>query len=196
MRPEGTQITCEQTFYKNKPRVFLQVSLKVDHVVEEVDHCLAENESPVISLWETGQARTAKIFNQDVGEKTLKECSVLAATLRSTIELYADSMPSDANTSDKAANTIFGELNEDGTRRCMCCKKIIHTKDSLLRQLEKLNLPPPPLDMVRGRIISDCICTMYWMYSYRKICLTAFNETETQTCRGNYWQKVSDQNLL
>ena len=141
-------------FFTNMPRVFVQVSLKVDHVVKEVAHCLAENESPVISLWETGEALTAKIFNQDVGEKTLKECSVLAATLRRMIEWYADSMPSDATTSDKAANTMAGGLNEDGTRTCLCCKKVIHTKDSLLRQLEQLDLPPPPLDLVRSFILS------------------------------------------
>ena len=102
----------------------------------------------MISLWETGQARTAQIFQHDDGEKSLKECSVLAATLRRTIELYDASMHGDDKVSNATSNVMIGAVNEDGTCTCERCKAVVHTKDSLLSQLEKLDLPPPPLDLV------------------------------------------------
>ena len=110
----------------------------------------------MISLWETGQARTTQIFQHDVGEKTLKECSVLAATLRHTIKSYDASMHGDDKISNETANTMIGDVNEDGTRTCARCKAVVHTKDSLLSQLEKLELPPPPLDQVCA-IIYDAL---------------------------------------
>ena len=131
---------CFRETKEHKPVLCVQkVSLKVDHVVREVTEALGRGESPVISLWETGAASTTQIFQENIGAKTLRECSALAVTLRRTIEHYADSMNSEFTSKSSNADSAS---DADGG------KTLAHTKQSLLKQLEQLDLPPPPLDMV------------------------------------------------
>ena len=113
--------------------------------MKEVNEALDSGESPVISLWETGAASTTQIFQEDVEAKTLRECSALAVTLRRTIEYYAATMGSEITSTSSDADSVSVE---NGTHKCLHCNTVVHTKQSLLRRLEQLDLPPPPLDMV------------------------------------------------
>ena len=129
--------------------------------MKEVTESLDRGESPVISLWETGAANTAQIFQEDAGAKTLRECSALVGTLRRTIEHYAATMGSaitpTSGDADSASNVGGGNTP-------------VHTKESLLKQLEQLDLPAPPLDMV--------FCVFHLYVAWQLICHLL------------YWRKV------